>query len=256
MGSANCSGGDGSRDGALRLAGVLTGRGHRPHDDEVERLRDTLARYEHHTDFWHEFLTTLTPVGLLRLNGNLALHIPNPPPGEQFEDPDLAETLGDIQTLLGDGLATASAHHRAQRQWLEELTQAGRRRYELAPAWAEPAASIWLYGYQLLGPLLHHGAYDDRFLRIVGGDMVHFELTHGGGRCWLHQLGADVHRLRLDWTGGAASSDPAGLDPLLGLVSAMDRNPHGAQELLTCVPDDYAAAGSPGLGQTGQRSSS
>jgi hypothetical protein len=237
MGSADCSGGNGSQDGALRLAGVLTDRDHRPLDDEVEWLRDTLVRYERHKDFWYEFLTKLTPVGLLRLNGNLAMRIPNPPPGEQFADPDLAETLGDIQTLLGDGLATATARRGARTQWLVGLTQAGRRRYELAPTWAYVPTPFRLYGYQLLGPLLQHGAYDARFLRIVGGDMVHFELTHGGGRCWLHELGAEVHNLRLDWTAGAAPTEPPGLDPLLGLMSAMDRNPRGAIDLLAGVTD-------------------
>jgi hypothetical protein len=249
MDSANCSGGKGSQGGALRLAGVFTDRSYRPTGtEEIERFRSTLVRYEHHEQFWHEFLTGLTPVGLLTLNGNLALRIPNPPPDEEFTDPELAELLGDIQTLLGGGLALVSARHRSQDQWLVELTQAGRRRYELTATWVDPPAPLRLYGYQLLGPLLHHGDYDDRFLRIIGGDLVHFELTHGGARCWLRQLGADVHKLRLDWTGGAAPTDPPGLDPLLGLMGAMDRNPRGALDLLSDAADPHGRFTYPNAG--------
>ncbi|QSB13469.1 hypothetical protein JQS43_17945 [Natronosporangium hydrolyticum] len=101
-----------------------------------------------------------------------------------------------------------------------------------------------VYGYQLLGPLLHHGDYDQHFLDRIGSDMIEFEMAHGGSGVWtsIHDLagldpflGTDTnHWVRLDWSG--EWDDPqaiAGFDPMHGLMSALERNPEAAKTVLT-----------------------
>lgn len=234
---------------ALRLAGLFRDPDRRPTSADIEQLHSMLGRFAEDESFWFEFLTGLGPDGLLTLSGGIALHLPATPPGLAVTDPGLARMLGHLQAMLGTGLALASSRrtapnayrqtppgqHELPAEWLIALTGAGRRRYQIVTWRAGDSLPVALLGYQLLGPLLNTGRYDDRFLQLVGGDLVDFEMAHTGARLWsdwLTELGAYTMSMRLDWTGGPDPAQPNGFDPITGLVTAMDRNPEGALDLL------------------------
>jgi hypothetical protein len=227
---------------ALRLAGRFTDPAQPPTAGELAQLHDLLEQYAADPEFWYRFLTGLRPERLLTVTGQVALHLPDHPPA------GLGELVGGIQAMLGAGLALAAARRGSappggrdrpagpglSPEWLAELVTAGRRRFEIVTARAGSPVTVRLYGYQLLGPLLGAARYDRRFLQVVGGDLVDFEMAAGGARRWsgwLTGLGVHAESMRLDWT-GPGPGQPAGFDPVLGLIGALDRRPAGALDLL------------------------
>jgi hypothetical protein len=229
---------------ALRLAELINETQHPPTGVEIEQLHRLLQRYAGDETFWYRFLTGLGPDGLLFLTGRVALAQPD------ASYPELGGTVGGIQALLGGGLALAStrrgpavapggpapAGRGLPAEWLLALARAGRQRYGVVTTIAGSPVTVELYGYQLLGPLLRTGGYDGRFLQTVGGDLVDFEVERGGAGLWgqwLPGLGSHAEALRLDWTGGRSADRPSGFDPVLGLLSALERNPAGALDLFT-----------------------
>ncbi|QSB13877.1 hypothetical protein JQS43_20345 [Natronosporangium hydrolyticum] len=230
---------------ALRLAGLLSDPAHQPTEAELAEFHDLLERFADDEAFWYHFLSGLSPEGLLLLNGNLAIQTPDQP-GNNPDWDARSELVGDIQRLLGEGLATATAQrgvetpygtyqpgdHELPASFLVELTRAGQQQYQLGgPGTTFPNGGVPVYGYQLLAPLLNNGDFDDRFLVIVGGDMIDFEMAQGGSDFWAEDIGvgSNFFHMRLDWTkpGGAA-----GFDPMGGLMAAMERNPEGALAVL------------------------
>lgn len=214
------------------------------------------------------FLRRLPPADLYRLLANLAgmsdLRRLDPATRRRWR-----RALAAVQTGLGIALATASTGPvgAAERRWLAGLTAYGRSLVAVYPrAGGDASVPVEVYGYQLLGPLLHHGSYDADFLAHIGGDLIDFELSRGGSDVWLRHHGRfyldpalpgppgpppeplgnqDLAALRLDvvhgWDGG-----PHGFDPVVGLASAMARQPDGARAVLTGRVTDqtpgYAAA--------------
>lgn len=220
---------------ASRIAGLITG-GSEPTVAELERFVGLLARYAGDDEFAYRLLTGLGPDGLLTLTGTLGLT------GREGSGREWQQALGAVQRGLAVVLATATRwrgtggdHARwpyqpgefeLPAQWVYELTRAGRQELLLG----EPPVQI--YGYQPLGVLLGHGHYDDGFLATVGGDLIDFELEQGGSEFW--DDGVPALWLRLDWTGGAAGTDqPAGLDPMIGLLEALADHPEATRDVFT-----------------------
>ncbi|MGH3681528.1 MAG: hypothetical protein ACRDT2_14955, partial [Natronosporangium sp.] len=220
---------------AARIAGLITG-GSEPTVAELERFAGMLARYAGDDEFAYRLLTELGPDGLLALTGSLGL-IGRAGSGQQWH-----QALGAVQRGLAVALATATRRRgtgggparlpyqpgefELPAQWVYELTRAGRQELLLG----EPPAQI--YGYQPLGVLLGHGRYDDGFLATVGGDLINFELEQGGSDFW--DDGVPALWLRLDWTGGAAGPDqPAGFDPMIGLLDALADHPEATRDVFT-----------------------
>jgi hypothetical protein len=229
---------------ALRLAGRLVDPARAPASGDLARLHRLLSRYAGDRAFWHRFLTDLGPERLLLLSGRVALHLPAGVPlagsGGGHQD-----RVGSLQSLLGAGLALATARrgapvapgggytpadHELPPRWLRALVAAGRQRYDIGTSRSGSWLPLRLYGYQLLGPLLRTGGYDRRFLRDVGGDLIDFEQERGGPAVWTGWL-AGAGSVRLDWT-GPAGGQPAGFDPVPDLLSALERHPEGALDLL------------------------
>jgi hypothetical protein len=163
-------------------------------------------------------------------------------------DLDLAATVGAIQTSLGVALATATARRGTGGDYPYSYYQPGQ--YELDSDWkvdlmlagrsvipiGDPQSPMRygeVYGYQLLGVLLHSGDYDEHFLGLVGGDMIDFEMSEGNTDFWIDQTAADNFRLNWITTDGTDDLASAGYDPMIGLMSALDRNPEGALAVFT-----------------------
>lgn len=242
---------------AAELAGRLAAPGYVPTPQEAEQLAGLLERYAGDPAF-AAFLSELAPAELYRLLANLA--------GMTAATPQVwRPLLATIQERLGVALATATRPGRYQlsESWLASLAAAGRDLVGIVPQvplvpQLRPGrpGTVDVYGYQLLGPLLHHGRYHERFLEVVGGDLVDVELAQGGSHVWMahhpdlwgpHALGdayagyrGPIAEIRLDWVHGWQRGGPHGFDPVVGLASALERNPDGARALLTGATTDEA----------------
>lgn len=228
---------------------------YRPTEEELERLDEMLEKYGDDEAFAYYFLTEIGPEGLLQLTGNLALMQPHDL-YEEF-DGDLAALVGSIQAGLGVALATATTRRGAEpaypgmsyrpgqyelpSDWRVDLLLAGRQQQYLTmpyPGAAEITMSP--YGYQLLGVLLQspEAEFDTSFLTLVGGDMLDFERDGGwsmqgeGLPIWHDVQGVwSINPLKLNWIEGGQGND--GYDPVVGLLSALERNPDAAREFFT-----------------------
>lgn len=232
------------------LAARINDPWYQPTDEELAELEEVLSQYADDPAFAYYFLSELGAEGLLLLTGNVALAQTDPPGNdEDFRyDPELARILGSIQTSLGIALATATTRRGAEpaypgmryvpgqyeldSDWKTDLLVAGGQIHAVG----DPNSHhryLEVYGYQLLGVLLHSGDYDSHFLSLAGGMMIDFEQSQGGTEFWLDQAGGENARLNWIVTDGTDDRAPAGYDPMIGLMSALDRNPEGALALLT-----------------------
>lgn len=240
---------------AADLANKMKETGHRITDAELKRLKELLGQYAGDKVFAYNFLKDIGPRGLLQLNGQLAsmLSSPSDPdsPYAHF-DKELAKSIGAIQASLGIALATATAkrgsappyggvytpgQYELDPKWLSDLMIAGRDKFMVGGTGLGQYLHGNVYGYQLLAPLLDlpdGHKYDARFLSLVGGDMVDFEMEQGGSEFWRWPASDNF---RLDWNGGYSAKDPAGFDPMINLMKALEDNPEGAKDLLTSVQE-------------------
>ena len=252
---------------AAELAAYLAATS-RPDLAAVEQFADLLAQHANDPAF-ARFLGELNPAQFYQLLGNLA-GMSDLSGLDSAERQRWQAALAAVQQGLGVALGTASigidgTPPALSDQWLADLIAHGRGLVEV-PTRAGQDVPVEVYGYQLLGPLLHHGHYDAQFLAAVGGDMIDFEREQGGSEFWMRHHGLFYHEpapfqpgsppddrvaahraltnLRLDWVHGW-DNGPQGFDPVVGLASAMERHPDAARALLTGlvtedVPD-YAA---------------
>jgi hypothetical protein len=239
---------------ATELANKIKDGSYLPTDAELAELRDLLKQYASDEVFAHRFLTGLGPRGLLELTGTLAtyqLDRPGKDEDDYLFDRGLAETVASLQTSLGVALATATRsrgtdtgpHGRGyvpgpnelSEQWLVDLMVAGRSTMGIGDPNSPARYLENVHGYQMLGVLLHNGDYDRRFLSLVGGDMVDFE--HDSGKnsdLWVDDIRGDS--IRFDWTHGHDDNKvPAGYDPIIGLMDALERNPEAAKDMFLGV---------------------
>ncbi|QSB16422.1 hypothetical protein JQS43_09140 [Natronosporangium hydrolyticum] len=227
---------------------------------ELERLEELLSAHAEDEAFAYYLATELGPAAALELNGNLAFLTVDPP---EAGDGELADLIGSIQAGLGTALATATTRrgsgggpgepyipgpYEVDEAWRADLLIALETQFDFEGDNLAVPGPVPLYGYQLIGPLLNHGDYDDSFLRQVGAGMIDFEVLHGGSEVWTRDLpvGGQWDGMRLDWTGGGGPTQPAGFDPMIGLMTALETSPTAALEILTSqrtwgdVPDNVA----------------
>ncbi|AEV83135.1 hypothetical protein ACWT_2114 [Actinoplanes sp. SE50] len=239
---------------AQELANKLKDPTYEPTRDELDELRNLIMLYGTDKAFAHDVLTALGPQGLLQLDGTLAtyqLDYPGKDVNSALFSRDTADMVRDLQNGLGVMLATATTptgtrtgphgetrlpgQYDLPSQWVSDLMTAGRSTMNIGDPSSPGRFVEGVYGYQLLGPLLHHGDYDAGFLSTVGGDMVDFEMSKGeNSALWNHAHRPD--NLRLDWTQGHDDNHvPAGLDPMNGLMEALSHNGAAGRDLLTGV---------------------
>jgi hypothetical protein len=232
--------------------------------EDLAALDELLAAYGADPAFAYYFLTEVGPERLLELTGEIAL-IPtwqaSVVDGGSFTvSPEFASLVGSIQTSLGAVLAVATqrrgtggeypggwapyepSRYELPPEWMAELMAAGRQQIDIGSSDVGYAP----YGYQMLGVLLRSPEADfgTEFLSTVGGDMLDFELEHGGSDIWWDGFtdgrppGFDH---RLNWTGfapgaDAAGRDIAGMDPIGGLMVALAENPDAGRAFFTGTP--------------------
>ncbi|WP_231953522.1 hypothetical protein [Actinoplanes derwentensis] len=250
---------------AEELARKLKDPAYQPTAAELDELRDLVQTYGKDKVFAFDLLDALGPMGLLELSGTLATYQLDRP-GRDADDVlfnrDMAEVVRDLQNGLGVMLSTATTEggtmtglrgetyvpgeYELSSQWVTDLMAAGRSRMDIGDPSSPMRYVEDVYGYQLLGPLLHSGGFDSGFLSTIGGDIVDFEIEQGkGSDLWGEARGENV---RLDWTQGHDDNKtPAGYDPMNGLMDALSRNGEAGRDLLTGVTD-YSSDG-PGGGR-------
>jgi hypothetical protein len=238
---------------AQELADKIKNPAYEPTAAELDELRTLVQVYGKDPAFAYDVLNSLGPKGLLELSGTLAtyqLDYPGKDADDLLFNRGTADMVRDLQNGLGMVLSTATTEtgtttglrgetyvpgrYELSSQWVGDLMAAGRSKMDIGDP-SSPARYVEdVYGYQLLGPLLHGGAYDAGFLSTVGGDIVDFEMEQGkGSDLWTETRGEN---LRLDWTQGHDdNTTPAGYDPMNGLMDALSRNGDGARDLLTGV---------------------
>jgi hypothetical protein len=240
---------------AEELVRKLKDPAYQPTFAELDELRDLVKLHGRDPAFAYTVLNTLGPKGLLELSGTLAtyqLDQPGKETGSALFNRDTAGAVRDLQNGLGVMLATATTEtgttgglrgedyvrgeYELSSQWVTDLMAAGRSRMDIGDPSSPMRYAEDVYGYQLLGPLLHSGGYDAGFLSTVGGDIVDFEIEQGkGSDLWSEARGEN---LRLDWTQNFDDNKaPAGYDPVNALMDALSRNGDGARDLLTGVTE-------------------
>ncbi|MFI5496160.1 hypothetical protein [Actinoplanes sp. NPDC051859] len=236
---------------AEELAQKLKDPNYQPTAAELDELRDLVTLYGKNKAFAFELLDMLGPQGLLQLNGTLATYqldfVGKEEDGFLF-DRDTADMVRDLQLGLGVMLDTATepsgtrtgprgdmyvpGQYELPSQWVADLMVAGRSKMDIGDPSSPRRYVEDVYGYQLLGPLLHHGDFDPKFISMVGGDMIDFEMQQGkNSALWTEMRSED---LRLDWTQGHDdNTTPAGYDPVNALMDGLSHNGAGTQDLLT-----------------------
>jgi hypothetical protein len=246
---------------AIDLAKKLEDPAYEPTPAELDELRDLIKKYGKDKAFSYDVLNALGPKGLLQLDGRLAALQPERL-GKETDgliDVHTADTVRDLQNGLGTMLATATqptgthtgAHgeqyvpgkYELPAQWTTDLMAAGRSKMDIVDPNNPGRTLQGVYGYQLLGPLLHNGDYDARYLSTVGGDMLDFEMSQGKNSTLWRTTGGE--NIRLDWTQGYDDTVPAGSDPMNGLMDGLSRNGEAAKDLLTGVTS-YSSDGPAG----------
>ncbi|MEU8656579.1 hypothetical protein [Actinoplanes philippinensis] len=240
---------------AQELINKIKDPAYQPTAAELDELRDLIQAYGRDQVFAFDLLNALGPKGLLELSGTLATYQLDQP-GKDADSflfsNDTADMVRDLQNGLGVLLATATTEtgattglrgeiyvpgqYELSSQWVTDLMTAGRSRIDIGDPSSPMRYVEDVYGYQLLGPLLHSGGYDAGFLSTVGGDIVDFEIEQDrGSDLWGEARGENV---RLDWTQDHDDNrTPAGYDPMNGLMDALSRNGEAGRELLTGVTE-------------------
>ncbi|WP_438293612.1 DUF6571 family protein [Streptomyces sp. HUAS TT7] len=205
---------------AVDLAKRVTGEGGTARNvEELKQLQTLLDANAQDPEFSTSFYRRLGPQGTLDFYTRLSLDAT----GLGAAGLDRAAMVRHVQDDLGPMLGLATNPHTAGHlggPWTTDLMRAGRRPIDVS-GFAGAGAKV--YGYQALGALLRHGAYDREFLLPVARDMVGFEHQNP------HVFEQGVPqvpdmRFNLDPSGGR------GFDPLTGLMSAMSNNPDSSAE--------------------------
>ncbi|MYS80216.1 DUF6571 family protein [Embleya scabrispora] len=191
---------------------------------ELEELRNLLHGNEKSSIFATNLMNTLGPNGLLELQAGVVNR------GQKWTGHDADGTTMDdlraIQDALGTNLATATqpkGEPHVTQTWVEGLKEAGRSRTFVL----NDMPKHYLYGYQLLGNMLHQGDYDKQFLGDIGKDMVAFDRSKPD----LHEA-VPVIRERFPLMDDAQGREGRGYDALEGLMDALGRNPGAAETVL------------------------
>jgi hypothetical protein len=236
---------------AADLAREIVEAGPDASPEDLARLDDILRAYAGDPAFAYFLLNDLGPRDLLDLVGEIAM-LPTylAEPGGSPVNGEVAALVGSIQTSLGATLAlattrrghdSASGYHPGRYElsdlWQQELLDQGRRRIEVGMA----DLNYSPYGYQLLGVLLRseQADFDPHVLSQIGAGMLEFEAEHGGSDVWYEPVMDSDFRadVRLNWTGFAPgatqtlppSTEIAGLDPVSGLMYALERDPEAGR---------------------------
>jgi hypothetical protein len=237
----------GSAMEAADLAREIVNSGERPTREQLAALNELLAAHAGDPAFAYYLLTALGPENLLALTGDVAVSF-----GPGPVDTELAGLIGSIQAGLGLSLAVATQRgitrengdyvarpYELPRSWVDDLIAAGD---DVIIVGDERRQPMGLEGFQLLGVLLTsretadyppyrttYAPFDTEFLTRVGGAMLDFEIAKGGAGYWSGlDLGGLSSGMRLNWIGGQSEEQPAGFDPIGGLMFALDHNPEAA----------------------------
>ncbi|MGC0414694.1 hypothetical protein [Embleya sp. AB8] len=187
---------------------------------ELDLLRNLMQANSGDPNFAEALTRTMKPTGLYAATGLLAQLNARIAAGDK-KDPRLAD-LKQLQTDLGNSLATASPRLVKDPAWMAEMTKAGRQFVRVGDGDAYPGRAT-VYGYQLLGTLLSHGTYDTTFLRQTADEVVAFEKGAGKPSIWSTTLIPPPH-FGLD-----LSRPGSGYDPMTGVLTGMSRNPEAAK---------------------------
>lgn len=186
--------------------------------DALKKLAEKYGIYADDPMFAKTFLEEMGPDGLLWFTANLSKWSGDTTPE------DLQDLAGGLQGMMGIILAAGtnmdSTTHVSQ-DWVNQLKKEGREKIDFGSYSYQP------YGYQVLGVLMHRGAYSDGFLKDIGNDMYDFEKETKGGIWTANQpAGAMYSGYQLDMI----NDGNAGFDPMIGFMSALDRNASAAKE--------------------------
>ncbi|KRF15426.1 hypothetical protein ASG90_12060 [Nocardioides sp. Soil797] len=231
--------------------------------DELAKLNEQIEAYGTDDVVATSYLEDLGPEGLKEVTAWLpTLQLDDDFP-EGSQDPTLnsglANEMGEMQRNLGllldagtdgltkDGQSATDTH--VSSDYVQQLVAMGDDQVPINML--NHYGTHKLFGYQLLAPLLHDT--DSKYLLNEMGDgMLKFEtdfmkehhtmpwgpiydddgrLVAGrtDGQQWTDQLDG----LRVDWTQGTDEDDPAGFDPMNGLLDGMNNNPDAARDFLT-----------------------
>ncbi|MBW5486329.1 hypothetical protein [Streptomyces bambusae] len=183
--------------------------------EALRELEDLLDDNRNDPEFSTDFYRKLGPEGTLEAYGKLSIDASSL--GEAGKD--RLAMVGNIQSDMGAmlGLATQKGTpNHLDAAWTTELMKAGRKEIQVT---GDLTSKI--YGYQMLGALLHEGKYDKDFLTSVGRDMVAFDRENP--KAWEHGAPYDPKTVLSQGKDGSR-----GFYPLTGLMEAMSHNPEAA----------------------------
>jgi hypothetical protein len=223
---------------------------------DIDTFTEGLAAYGGDAVVATSFLNELGPRGLIELNGRIAsaqLDTNDLPPGHPDRaalDADYARSVSRLQMTLGEVLAAGTSGQPTHQhwtgegdetyvseQWVNDLLAESEKQVELVAPGTNRSGEV--YGYQLLSPLLANGDHSSQFLSRVGASMLQFEQDYEdehGHLPWMDQTdgGVPVEGVRLDWTSGwDDQKDPAGWDPMTGLMRALANDPDASRDFFT-----------------------
>ncbi|MET7300867.1 hypothetical protein [Embleya sp. NPDC005575] len=187
---------------------------------ELDLLRNLMQANSGDPNFAEALTRTMKPTGLYDATGLIAQMNARIAAGDK-QDPRLAD-LKQLQTDLGNSLATASPRLVKDPAWMASMREAGREFVRVGDGDAYPGRAT-VYGYQLLGTLLGHGTYDTAFLRQTADEVIAFEKGAGKPSIWSTTL-MPPPRFGLD-----LSRPGSGYDPMTGVLTAMSWNPEAAK---------------------------
>ncbi|RKN40106.1 DUF6571 family protein [Streptomyces hoynatensis] len=200
----------------LRRGGELT-------DEEIATLNDLLARRAGNVDFAAYLATELGARGTLDFWSELTHERALRP-----RDAEEWQLLAELQANLGTALGTAThSDAAAMDAWEEQMIDLGDEMLG--------ANQDYPMGYQVMGSLMHSGAYDTEFLTAYGDSLLDYERGTDGfdPRQW-GDSGYGLSRLSF------GSEDDPGFDPMSGFMEALGRNPEASNQVLYRVDNfDY-----------------
>jgi hypothetical protein len=219
---------------AVDLAREITEAGQVTRPAELAALRGLLGDLSTTPVASAAFLEALGAQDLLEVTVSAALLVPDDGTGD---DRQWRAAVGDLQrtlaTVLACGTREVGDPGQVGESWVTDLKRVGRERLAL-----DQAPLLDVHGYCAVGVLLSHGEYSADFLNDVGGDILHLERTgdgqQGGSRFWSTSSGMGGTPPALNHTGNAAGD---GYDPVVGLLTAVGRDPAVAKAFFTADQD-------------------
>jgi uncharacterized protein YukE len=213
---------------------------------DVARLRSLLGDIQEIPGCPAEFLQTLSANRLVDLTAALSL-----------TDPQDRADAAASQATLGELLAAATQKPdqigQLDTTWVKALQHTGRERHTLTHTTPATDLTAEFYGYSAIGVLLGHGTPSTTLLNAIGGDLLNFERTAGGPTAgsadfWrptmarpFSSLDVPVPGWDMDLTGTPGTA-LASWDPVTGLMTALGRDPHLAQDFFLAQTSQYTDA--------------